>query len=169
MNLRLLIRRPAVRTLTAEDVPDDVLRAVVDDARWTGSARNGQPWRFVALRDAELRRALSRLGAYAAHLADAPVVLVVLSPAEARWDSEFDVGRVVQSLTLAAAERGLGTCPVSLYPEDNALLAAELVGADAGWTARHALTLGHAAPPRFTGPSAIPRGRLAVDELLRVL
>jgi len=167
MDLPALIRRRTVRSYLPETVPDETLRRIVDLARWTGSARNRQPWRFVAVRDDGVRRELATLGAYAGHLAAAPVVLVVLSPAEQRLDTELDVGRVLQSLTLAASDAGLGSCVTSLYPEDRSVRAATLVGAPEGWVARHALALGYAAPPAFVGRSAIPGGRLPVEELLR--
>jgi len=150
-------------------VPFEAVRELVETARWTGSARNRQPWRFVAVYDAERRRALSRLGAYAGHLADAPVVLVILGPAERGLDTEFDIGRIAQSITLAAVEQGLGSCIVSLYPEENSRAAAALVGADPDWSARHAIALGRPGSSTAAGRSAIPLGRHETDDILRAL
>jgi nitroreductase len=169
MSLRSLIARRTARSFTTDDVSVETVQQLVEVARWTGSARNRQPWRFVAVYEPSVRASLARLGAYAGHVADAPVVLVLLSPAEQRLDTEFDLGRMAQSVTLAAAESGLGSCIVSLYPAENAHAAAGLVGAGPGWVARHAIALGHPAPPQVSGRSAIPQGRLEVSELLQVL
>jgi len=166
VDLQRLIAHRAVRTYLDEPVPDHVVAGIVDAARWTGSARNRQPWRFVAVADDPTKRELARLGSYAAHLAQAPVVLVVLSPAERRLDTEFDVGRVVQSVVLAATAEGLGCGVVSLYPDDRSARAARLVGADSDWTARHAVALGRPGPKPTEGTLAIPRGRLPLEEVL---
>lgn len=169
MDLRSLIARRSVRTFEASPIPNDTVVRLVDQARWTGSARNRQPWRFVAVGDPEIRARLARLGAYAGHLDSAPLALVLLSPAVPGRDTEFDLGRVAQSITLAAAAQGLGSCITSLYPEANARIAAELVGADPGWIAHHAIAIGRPAVRPALGRSAIPLGRLGVDETLRFL
>jgi nitroreductase len=158
-----------VRTFEATPVPQSTLSLIVDEARWTGSARNRQPWRFVAVYDQGIRSQLSALGAYTGHLESAPVVLVLLSPEPQHLDTEFDLGRVAQSITLVAAELGLGACITSLYPEANSRIAAELVSADPGWTAKHAIALGFPAAKPAAGRSAIPLGRRSVTESLRFL
>jgi len=37
----------ATRWWQPDAVPREVVERIVDGARWTGSARNAQPWRFV--------------------------------------------------------------------------------------------------------------------------
>ena len=168
MDLRSSIAARTVRTFTDEPVPLHQVRALVEDARWTGSARNRQPWRFVAVSDHSTRQQIAQAGAYAAHIEHAPMVLVVLSPAQLNLDTEFDVGRVVQSILLAANARGLGSCVVSLYPQENSEQVARFLGAGEDWVARHAIALGHPAAAPTGGRSAIPTGRLDTDDLLRV-
>jgi nitroreductase len=134
--------------------------------RWTGSARNHQPWRFAVVRDSLVRERLSQLGQYAQHLTTAPVIIVVLAdPTLGRSDVEFDVGRLCQNLVLAASAQGLGSCPVTLHPENNATTAARLVGLDSPWRAGHVVAVGHSAP-RPRGRSAIATGRRPIDELI---
>ncbi|MEU3269985.1 nitroreductase family protein [Saccharomonospora sp. NPDC006951] len=141
------------------------IEAIVDAARWTGSARNRQPWRFVSVTGHALRQRLATLGQYALPIATAPAALVLLSDSSAGRDTEFDLGRVCQSLVLAAHAAGLGSCPVSLYPEANAVAAARMAGYDLPWLANHAIALGHPAPAP-AGRSAILSGRKPVSELL---
>ncbi|NIH82166.1 nitroreductase family protein [Amycolatopsis viridis] len=154
----------ATRVFADRPVPRDLVAALADTARWTGSARNRQPWRFVPVTDPDRRRALARLGQYALPLAAAPVALVLLSDAEAGHDTEFDLGRVCQTLVVAAHFAGLGSCPVSLYPEANAVEAAALVGQAHPWRAHHALALGWPGQ-RPRGRSAIPTGRKDLSEV----
>lgn len=112
-----------------------------------------------------LQQQLSGLGQYAAHLASAPVALVLLSGKSAGLDTEFDLGRICQSIVLAAHAMGFGSCPVTIYPDENALTAARLVGAAAPWRANHVLAIGWLAPA-VSGKSAIPSGRMPVEEIL---
>lgn len=156
----------STRTFTDEPVAAADLDRIVDAARWTGSARNRQPWRFVAVTDGTTKRHLGNLGAYAGHLAAAPLVLVVLSADDGMSDTEFDVGRVVQSLSLAAQALGFGSCVATLFPAANVAAAATLLGVPAGWRPRHALSIGRPAPLVPRGMLAVPSGRLPVDRLL---
>lgn len=168
VDIRSLIAKGAVRSYRDDPVAEETVSQVLEQARWTGSARNGQPWRFVAVYDSDTRDELARLGAYAGHLATAPVVIVVLSPAQRLLDTEFDLGRVAQSITLVAASMGLGSCVVSLYPDENSDRAATLVDAGPGWSARHAIALGSPGARPTVGRRAVPAGRLATEDLLRV-
>lgn len=161
--LRALAKLRATRWFTEDDVSDDVLRQVLETARWTGSARNRQPWRFHTVRNPATRAELSRCGAYAVHLRAAPVVLLLAL--DHSWDdAEFDGGRVAQSIMLAAHTLGLGSCPVTFFPDDNVERATTLAGCTAPWQVRTAIALGHPAPTP-AGRSAIPTGRHPLDDL----
>lgn len=167
--LAALVRRPATRRFDpARPVSSQAIATIVETARWTGSARNRQPWRFVEVRRRETLRELAALGAYAQFLADAPVALVVASADNGFSDTEYDVGRVTQSLVLAASAHGLGSCPATLFPQANVEEAVRVLGLAPGWAPRHVLALGYPASdePSPVGGSAVPRGRLTAAELL---
>ncbi|MEU7042923.1 nitroreductase family protein [Streptomyces varsoviensis] len=156
----------ATRWFTDEPVRDEHLRPVLEAGRWTGSARNRQPWRFVVVRDREIRRQLARLGAYAGHLAVAPLVIALAVEETAGGeDAQFDAGRAAQNMMLAAHVQGLGTCPASFFPAENADRAGPLCGMAPPWRVRTAISLGHPAPAP-PGKPAIPTGRLPLAELV---
>jgi len=157
----------ATRWFADTPVPARDVMRVLEAARWTGSARNRQPWRFLVVQDLGLRKRLSLLGGYAAHLAAAPVVvLLAVDHLTGGEDAEFDGGRAAQSLMLAAHGLGLASCPASFFPASNAEQAGRLAGVEAPWKVRTAISLGYPAPaPR--GRSAIPSGRLPLDRLVR--
>jgi nitroreductase len=163
--IRSLTARPAVRSFTDRAVPSEMLAQIVDTARWTGSARNRQPWRFIAVREKAILDKLGALGAYAQHIASAPCALVLLSADDGFQDTEFDLGKVSQTAILAATALGLGSCLATIYPEDNVAQAAQLLQVEAGWLPHHAISIGYPGPP-MTGSRAIASGRLSVDELL---
>ncbi len=101
-------------------------------------------------------------------MAAAPCAIVLLSADDGRRDTEFDLGRVAQSLTLAATALGLGSCLATLYPDENVARAAGLLALASGWLPRHVLSLGHpAAVAPGAGRSAVPTGRLPVEQLVR--
>lgn len=52
---------PGCREYRPDDVPDEVLHRVLDDARFAPSGGNRQGWRVVVVRDADLRRRLGEL------------------------------------------------------------------------------------------------------------
>jgi nitroreductase len=52
---------PTSRRFTGEAVPEEVVRRVLDNARFAPSGGNRQGWRVVVVRDAERRRALRDL------------------------------------------------------------------------------------------------------------
>ncbi len=56
---RFLRTRRSVRRFADRPVPDDVLRRVLDTARWAPSAHNRQPWRWVVLQSPAVRQALA--------------------------------------------------------------------------------------------------------------
>ncbi|MYW96150.1 nitroreductase [Amycolatopsis rubida] len=156
----------ATRWFTEEPVRDEQLHQVLEAGRWAGSARNRQPWRFVVVRNHDVRASLSRLGAYAAHLASAPVVIAIgVDEAAGGEDAQFDAGRAAQNMMLAAHSLRLGSCPVSFFPAANVDHATELCRLAPPWHVRTAISLGHPAPTPG-GRSAIPVGRLPMSELV---
>ena len=124
---RLLRTLRAVRSYADEPIPDAVLVDILDAGRWTGSSKNTQPWELVVVRDRATLEALSRLGAFAGHLAGAACGVALIMSGTSP-SVEFDAGRLAQTVMLAAWAHGVGSCIASLYPADNQRHAAELLG-----------------------------------------
>jgi nitroreductase len=62
MEVREAMRSTAsLRDFTEEPVGDDVLTAILDDARFAPSGGNRQPWRVAVVKDTALRRQLADL------------------------------------------------------------------------------------------------------------
>lgn len=51
--------RRSIRKYSSRKVSPDILRQVLEAARWAPSAHNAQPWRFIVLTNASLKRELS--------------------------------------------------------------------------------------------------------------
>lgn len=54
-----LASRRSVRKYSTKDVPDNLIRKVLKTAIWAPSAHNAQPWRFIVIRDNEIKRELA--------------------------------------------------------------------------------------------------------------
>jgi hypothetical protein len=74
--IALLRSLPAVRRYADCPVPDDVMLSVLEVARWTGLAKNTQPWELVVVRDRATLAELATCGPYAGHLAGAAAAIV---------------------------------------------------------------------------------------------
>ncbi len=159
-----------VRRFADRAIPEDILLEVLEVGRWTGSSKNSQPWEVVVVRERELLRRLAALGPFAGHLAGAQVGLV---PVMEGGGNAFDSGRLVERLMLAAWAHGVGSCIASLYPDDNARSAKELLGIPAERWIRPTVSLGYPADPsarRVSGTrmaSALPSiGRKPMDDFV---
>ena len=161
----------AVRRFSAQPIPDEVVQDILEAARWTGSAKNMQPWELVVVSDREMLAHLGTLGRYAGHLAGArlAVVLVLDDPGHA-----FDAGRLAQNIMLAAWAHGVGSCIGSLAPDENERRAKELLGVPRDRSMRTAISLGYpagqearllrSAPPATR--AVVPTGRKPLAELV---
>ncbi len=84
MQLREAMRTtPSTREFTDDDLPDDVLAGILDDARFAPNGGNRQAWRVVVVRDPATKARLAELydlgmREYAAHAAAGLVPFVAL-------------------------------------------------------------------------------------------
>ena len=111
----------AVRQFTDQAIPDDVAANILAAGRLSGSAKNMQPWHFVAIRDREILIRLSQCGAFAGHLAGAALGIALATPDPFfRLTVPFDLGRAAQNMMLAAWAEGIGSEMATIYHSDQA-------------------------------------------------
>ena len=134
MNFPELARaRIIVRGYRPDPVPEALLRSVLDTARMAPSAANRQPWTLVVVREAARRAALA--AAYPREwFAHAPVHIAVCVEPDAAWTraqdgwnaAVLDGAILMDHLTLAAADAGLGTCWICAFDPESARAALNL-------------------------------------------
>ena len=89
----------------------------MEAGRLAPSAKNIEPWHFIAVTDAEKRKALSG-GKWAKFLSQAPLVIVACGDKKASPDwYAIDVALAVENMVLTAVSEGLGTCCVGSFNE----------------------------------------------------
>jgi nitroreductase len=156
-----------VRFFEREPVSQEALDDILEVARWSGSARNRQPWKFLMVHNRGTLEELAALEGYAKHLAGAAVgIVLVMAGDPAKFEQEtFDEGRLAERISLAAASHGLGTA-VGWFAGEGRVAAKRLLGIPEERLTRTALSLGHPAqnPPR--GKSALPQGRKPLADLV---
>jgi nitroreductase len=158
----------SVRLFSEREVADDVLLDILDAGRWTGSAKNSQPWDFIVVKNRQNLAALAKCGRYAGHLEFAPLAIALVMHGDDA-SNLMDEGRLMQNLMLAAWAHGVGSCIASIYPADNEKHARELLGIPQGRHLRTMLSIGYPAGPqalRLPENAPIPRGRRPLAELV---
>ena len=129
-----------VRAYTDEPITPGTLDEILDAGRWTGSSKNTQGWQLVVIDDAAQREQVASAGHYTQPVRDAKVAVCLVKTPQG---NDFDIGRLAQNLMLAAAARGIGSCPVTLHLDSRAREVLELPD---GHQCRYAVALGHPDP-----------------------
>ncbi len=103
------------REFMGQALPDKVVTAILDAGRRAWSGANKQAWHLIAIHDRGKLQALAQLGAWAGHLADAALgVVIVTIPDITGWNT-FDAGQAATEMQLAAWERGVGSCITKIF------------------------------------------------------
>lgn len=126
--------RRNVRTFTTQPVPQADLDQILEAGRRAPSSQNWQPWDFILITERQQLRELSAVFRGAQHVADAAAAIAVVAPVRDNefHRAQFDLGQATMSMTLAAADLGIGTCHAGVADIE---LARRLLGlpADRDW------------------------------------
>ena len=137
-----LRRLRAVREFRPDPIPDDVVQDILEVARWSGSAKNSQPWEFLVMRDRATLTALAALEGFVKHLAGAQVAIVLVMAGENEEAETYDEGRLSERIGLAAAAHGLGSS-IAWFAGEGRAAAKQLLGIPEGRLVRTAISLGY--------------------------
>lgn len=102
-------KRRDIRSFLQKDVPDDVIRKIVEAGRLAPSAMNLQPWHFIVIKNKETLKGLGKFCTSGRFIVGASFAVVVVTDPSNKWH-EIDGTRAVQNMSLAAWNEGVGTC-----------------------------------------------------------
>jgi nitroreductase len=154
------------RQYRPDPVPDDVLNQLLEIARWTGSSRNTQPWRFIVITDKEKLRQISQLRQPIAWVADAPLAIAIVLDGANDVSEAYDEGRVTERLLIGARILGLGG-GVAWYGDDSQQAEAKrILGIPAERTARSVVVIGYPTSTKDPRPSRAVPGRKPLAALV---
>jgi nitroreductase len=161
-------RRRVTRKFSAQPVERELLRRLVEAARWAPSAGNRRIHCFVVVDDALL---IHKLRLLAPGMLGLPTALLIICTDWAKAEREgvkandtttwMDVGKAAQNVLLAAYEQGLGAGPVTSFSRSGAQT---LLHLPQTITPELIVCLGYALPePRLKRPGA--RNSLDLDAI----
>ncbi len=151
------------RAWKSYEVEEEKIEQLIEAARLAPSASNRQEWRFVVVRDAEMREKLAEASRGQDFVGKAPVVIVACAQGTGHVMTSglechpIDVAIAVDHITLAAVELGLGTCWIGAFNADEVK---RLLGIPPEVVVVALLPVGY--PAQEPGP----KRRLALEEIL---
>ncbi len=153
-----------VRQFRPDPVPQEVVDAVLEVARWSGSASNTQPWEFVVVRDRETLGKLAGFEGFASYVKDAAVgiVLVIEGEDELRI---YDEGRLSERMLLAASAYGVGAS-ISWWRGQGSADVKALLGIPAERRVRTIVSLGYPDQEARRAQRRPAQGRKPLAELV---
>lgn len=126
MELMQAIReRRSVRKYENREIPEEILTEILEAARLAPSAKNAQLWRFIAVKDPAQRKKLAEASGQP-FMAAAPVIIagVSLDPVRVMHCGvpayAVDVAIAMTDISLAAAARGIGSCWIGYFDQEEA-------------------------------------------------
>lgn len=169
--VRPLIRVRQMRDFATKRVSKAELDAITEVARWSGSSRNEQPCRFIALRDLETIRQIAELGlpqTRGLRTATAAIAVVVPDELERESSRSFDEGRAAERMLIAANLVGLGGGISRLRPDVREHIG-KLLKLPLKRSARTIVALGHPSadalePKSKPGTARLPRAEVIFEE-----
>ena len=154
------------RQYRPDPVPDDVLAALLDVARWTGSSRNSQPWHFIVVTDKDQLRRLSQVRPPINWVAGAPLGIAIVLDGATPPSETYDEGRVTERLLIAARSRGLGG-GVAWYGDAAQQAAAkQILAIPAERSARSVVLIGYPISSKDPRPNRAEPGRKPLAALV---
>jgi nitroreductase len=165
MNVSEAIRsKRAVRQFADQPLPEETVRAILNAGRRAQSAKNIQPWHFIAIRQRSTLQALSQMGEWAGHLAGAALGVAIITPDPAsRFSVMLDAGQAAAYMQLAAWEMGVGSCLATIYEPEQAR---QLLGFPPDMHLRIALSFGYPLDAALLSNPPKKGGRKGWDEVI---
>jgi len=158
--LQAIKERYSCRSFTDEPVPENLIEDLVDCARFAPTARNVQPWEFIAVTDAGRLRDIAELTDHGKFIGQAAACIAICSK-ETKYYLE-DGSAATVTLLLAAHAHGLGACWVAGDKKPYAGPVCRLLGVPEGYRLVSLVAVGH---PAGRAPS---RSKRSTTDILHI-
>lgn len=135
-----------MRSYKNEEVSEETLQKVLNAARMAPSASNRQEWKFVVVRDKEVREEICEATRGQDQVKEAPVVVAGVNT-DPGYEmtcgisgGKVDLAIALDHLSLKATEEGLGTCWIGAFYRDEVR---RVLGIPEEYEVVSMMTLGH--------------------------
>ncbi len=126
--LKIIKERRSVRNFQKKDIPEDVIKKLIDAITWAPSAGNLQSRKFYFVKDDKTKRDIAIAALNQNFIAEAP--LVIVGCADRRIENRYgdrgihlytiqDVACSIMNMMLTAHENGLGSVWVGAFRESD--------------------------------------------------
>lgn len=99
----------SIRSFQDREVPNDVVKEVLEAGRLSSSAHNDQPWKFILINARDRISEVQKFCLSGSFVQQASFVVVILTDKSSKW-YQVDGTRAAQNMILTAWSRGIGTC-----------------------------------------------------------
>jgi nitroreductase len=120
--LQALMTRRSVRKFEEKDVPEEMVRQILEAAMMAPSAGNAQPWQFIVVNERERLDAMADLHPYIKMVLQAPLGIIVCGDlTKEKYPGYWvqDCSAAMQNLLLAVHALGLGAVWTGIYPKED--------------------------------------------------
>ncbi len=125
--LNIIKSRRSIRKFKKQPVEDEKILLILEAARWAPSSGNLQNWKFIVVRDPEKLKKLAEYSFNQPWVAEAPVVIVVLSDTKIvkyfygergkKLYAIQNTAAAIQNMLLMAHALGLGSVWIGAFDE----------------------------------------------------
>lgn len=112
-----------VRTFSDREIDEQIITSVLEAGRTAPSAKNRQPWRFVVITDADVKKRLESAAYGQEHIGNAPAIIALGTTnvdyrmPNGQLSYPIDLSFAASFMILQAQNCGLGSCVVTTYDE----------------------------------------------------
>ena len=152
--------RRTVRDYKPDPIPEELLRKILQCARWSPSSSNTQKWSFIVIRDKDTLTKLGEIAKQGPFVGQAPLCIAIVMDDAPR--PQLDAGRALQQMELMAWSEGVGMCFVGVREEDQQKAVKELLGIPENMELITLLPFGY----RADAPKPVGTPRKSMSEII---
>ncbi len=118
--LKAIKNRRTIRQFQTKEIPEKVLKDLIDAARMAPSAMNRQPLEYIVVNSSKLKEQVFQTLSWGGELPQEKsaknrkpaAFVIVLANNDINSSADIDIGLAVENLVLAAFSYNLGSCPL---------------------------------------------------------
>ncbi|KXA89082.1 hypothetical protein AKJ57_05880 [candidate division MSBL1 archaeon SCGC-AAA259A05] len=116
--LKVIKNRRTIARFEESPVGEEKVKTILEAGRWAPSWHNRQPWKFLVIKDQEIRERVSEVvpNVFKSEIIDAPLSIVVcVDPEQDPYHYVEDGAIATQNMALAAQSLGLGSIWIGVF------------------------------------------------------
>ncbi|MDD5005011.1 MAG: nitroreductase family protein [Candidatus Omnitrophica bacterium] len=110
---RIIKRRRSTRSFLNKPVGINKIRLILDSGRWAPSGLNNQPWRFVVIKNKNIKEKISQFTKYSRVIKQADCLILVFLDKKNSYNLLKDtqaIGACIENMLLCALDLGISSC-----------------------------------------------------------